>query len=893
MPKMAFAILIGLVTIPLAWADKAGEDFFERSVRPILAEQCMGCHGAKIQKSSLRLDSKAAILKGGISGPVVIPGKPSESLLVQAIHQKGELKMPQGRKLSSKDINSLEKWVAMGLPWPDENSLAQPSNQQSHWAFSPIRKPKAPSQYGMHPIDAFIQKTLQEKQIKPSPQADKRTLIRRITMDLHGIPPSPEAVKDFSNSKSPKAYEELIDQLLGSTAYGERWARHWLDIARYADNKGYVFFEEKNYPWAWTYRNYVIDALNQDLPYNQFIIEQIAADQSSTRNPKSLAALGFLTVGSHFMGNTHDLIDDRIDVISRGVMGLTVSCARCHDHKYDPIPTEDYYSLYGIFRSSFEPLVPPLWETEPANEEYEFFSAELARKENSLSDFVTQKHRELVKQARERCADYLFAAYEAQKQPPADDFMLLADKGDLNPAMIARWRAFLATTKKKKSPAWQLWHQLSDLEMEQFAQASPALIQDYRENRLVSEAFKTLPKDMKEVAQRYGKLILNAERVWLESPSKEPLADKHLEELRLVLYGPDSPADAPKQMDWGFLSLLPDRASQAEYQKLIKEVETKLNEGPPRSMVLWDSERTYDPRVFLRGHPNRQGIQVPRQFLEILSPRRKPFTQGSGRLELAKAIASRENPLTARVIVNQVWMRHFGRGLVSTPGDFGVRGDPPSHPELLDWLASEFMDNGWSLKKLHKLILTSATYQQESMDRDDCLQKDPENRFLWRQNRRRLEFEPLHDSMLFVSGRLETTVGGPSFRLFTGVPRKALYGFIDRLDFPSLLATFDVPNPNASNPERNSTIVAPQALYLMNGPFVRDAATRLLNAPNIRTASTAKDKLENIMQAMFSRSPSPGEMERALEFLGQGNQQEAWLDLVHGLFLTNEFAFVD
>ncbi|MFN6052973.1 MAG: DUF1553 domain-containing protein, partial [Planctomycetia bacterium] len=233
---------------------------------------------------------------------------------------------------------------------------------------------------------------------------------------------------------------------------------------------------------------------------------------------------------------------------------------------------------------------------------------------------------------------------------------------------------------------------------------------------MVSEAFKTIPKDMKEVAQRYGMLLLNAERVWLESPSKEPLADKHLEELRLVLYGPDSPADAPKQMDWGCLSLLPDRASQAEYQKLIKEVETKLNEGPPRSMVLWDSERTYDPRVFLRGHPNRQGIQVPRQFLEILSPRRKPFTQGSGRLELAKAIASRENPLTARVIVNQVWMRHFGRGLVSTPGDFGVRGDPPSHPELLDWLASEFMDNGWSLKKLHKLILTSATYQQESMD---------------------------------------------------------------------------------------------------------------------------------------------------------------------------------
>lgn len=874
-------------------ADKNKDDFFERSVRPVLAERCLNCHGAKAQKGGLRLDSKSAILKGGEEGPVVIPGKPSESRLIAAIHQTGELKMPRDRKLAAKEIAALEQWIAMGIPWPNDPATTSNPSGKNHWAFSPIPKQPMPRVFSQHPVDFFIQSSLSKSNLTPSPRADGRTLVRRLYMDLHGLPPNPSDVLAFEKNGNQSDWEKLIDRLLASPRYGERWGRRWLDIARYADNKGYVFFEEKNYPWAWTYRNYVIDSLNQDLPYDRFLMEQIAADQLELKDKKSLAALGFLTVGGHFMGNTHDMVDDRIDVVTRGLLGLTVACARCHDHKYDPVPSTDYYSLYGVFRSSTEPLVPPLWEKEPATEEYRKFAEELARKEKQLEDFVTARHRDLVTQARKRCGDYLHAANEARKHPPADDFMLIADKGDLNPAMIARWRAYLEGTKKKNSAAWKAWHAYADLEESRFREKAIGMAGMPNVPKVIADKFQQPPNSMKEVAQRYGDLLLQAEKAWQDSGAKLLLADQVLEELRTTLYGPDSPADAPLSLDWGFLSLFPDRATQAEYQKLIKEVEAQLGKGPARAMVMVDSDRTYDPKVFLRGNPSRLGVQVPRQFLEALSPGRKPFTKGSGRLELAMAVASRDNPLTARVLVNRVWMHHFGKGLVGTPGDFGVRGDPPSHPELLDWLAKDFMDNGWSLKKLHKLILTSSTFQQQSLNREEGHKADPENRLLWKQNRQRLEFEPLHDSMLAVSGGLSNQIGGPSFPLFTGERRRAVYGFINRLEFPNLLATFDVPNPASASTERSSTIVAPQALYLMNGPFARDAARKLLASPAIQSSKPPGEKLDSIMLALFSRLPTDAEKSRVREFLAKGPEADAWMDLVHALLLSNEFAFVD
>ena len=895
MSKILITLLFFFFIVCDAKADKVEDDFFERSIRPVLLERCIECHGSAVQKSGLRLDSRKAVIEGGKNGAVVVLGNPNASKLISSIKHEGQLKMPRDKKLSDIEIKAFEKWVTLGLPWPDsiKITLKNTKSETEHWSFLPIKKAVPPINEMSHPIDSFIHQKLNKRLIKQSATADKRTLIRRLSIDLIGLPPSISEISAFENDPSSDAYEKVVDRLLASPRYGERWARHWLDIARYADNKGYVFFEDKNYPWAWTYREYVINSLNNDLPYNQFIIEQIAADQLETKDKKSLAALGFLTVGGHFMGNTHDIIDDRIDVMTRGLMGLTVSCARCHDHKFDPIPAADYYSLYGIMRSSFEPITPPLYDAEPITEEYKKFALELKTKEKKLLDFVQAKHRDLVTQSRSRVADYLLAAYQAGNQPPADDFMLLADKGDLNPAMIARWRAFLERMKIQKDPTWAIWHRYSSLNPSSFSQSALEVRNLLSDNPNVLQAFRVPPKSIKEVADTYGKLLGETEKAWLSSGGKIPLEDKNAEMIRSALYGPNSPADAPLALDWGFLDLFPDRTTQGEYKALIKDLETHLVKGPPRSMVLLDSNELYEPNIFIRGQPNRIGDKVPRQFLKVLDSNRQSFLKGSGRLELAKSIASNTNPLTSRVFVNQVWAHHFGNGLVGTLGDFGVRGDLPTHPELLDWLAMNFMENNWSIKKLHKVIVTSNTYKQSSNDREDCLKVDPENKLLWKQNRRRLDFESLHDSVLSVSGNLDLKVGGPSVSFFTGKNRRAVYGYIDRLDFPSLLATFDIPNPASSSVERTSTTVAPQALYLMNGPFVREAAKKVLNLNTIKEIKSTDQKADAIMLAVLGRKPTAKEKLQMINFVMGPNENEAWLDLTHGLFLTNEFAFVD
>ena len=891
------ALLVALVSSGRCHATPPGEEFFERSIRPTLVERCVACHGPKVRKAGLRLDSRDAALAGGTDGPVIVPGQPAESRLIAAVKHGGEVKMPPEGKLPPAEVAALEKWVALGAPWPAQSALLPPAKAgavaSDHWSFRAVKRPKVPGDGTGSPVDAFLRAKLAEKNLQPSPEADRRTLVRRLTFDFLGLPPTPSEVAAFQADKSADAYEKVVDRLLASPHYGERWGRHWLDVARYADNKGYVFFEGKDYPWAWTYRDYVIGAINRDLPFDRFVMEQLAADRLDLDDKKSLAALGFLTVGGHFMGNVHDIIDDRIDAITRGLMGLTVSCARCHDHKFDPIPQADYYSLYGVLRSCVEPTVPPLWGTPPEAADSKKFAGELAAKEKQLTDFVLGKHKELVTQARARAGDYLLAAHAARNQPPVDDFMLLADPGDLNPAMIARWRAFLETTRKRRDATWAPWHRYAELPDADFAIRAATVAHAETDNPLVRAAFTAPPKTMKEVVERYGKLLADVEKAWTAAGGKAALPDAASEALRSAFHGPTSPADAPLALDWGFLSLFPDRATQGEYQKLVKEVEAHAAKGPPRAMVLLDAEPPYEPRVFIRGQPNRLGEQVPRQFLKAIDANRKPFTSGSGRLELAQAVGSKDNPLTARVFVNRVWMHHFGRGLVTTPGDFGLRGDPPSHPELLDWLSAEFMARGWSAKKLHRQIVTSAAYRQSSLARDDGLAADPENRLLGTQNRRRLEFESLHDSMLAVSGSLDTTVGGPPVPLFAGRTRRAVYGSIDRLEFPSLLATFDVPNPAATSPERTPTTVATQALYLMNGPFARDAARRLIDSPAVKGAKAPAEKLDAVFLAAFARKPTDAERTRLLAFVAEGSAADRWLDLGHGLLMTNEFTFID
>ncbi|MFO0820883.1 MAG: PSD1 and planctomycete cytochrome C domain-containing protein [Pirellulales bacterium] len=907
--------------------------FFEERVRPVFAEHCWECHGAKKQEAGLRLDHRAAVLRGSDSGVIVKAGAPDQSLLVSAVRRMGDVKMPPDRSLPNDAIEAIDAWVRAGLPWPAESpnpaTMTLAEAARTHWSFQPMKDVAPPSlpadsppslrDWARDPLDLFILAPQVAAGLTPSPTASRGELFRRLSLDLLGLPPRWEEVEEFAADYSPDAFERWVDRWLASPRHGERWARHWLDIARYADTKGYVFFEDKDFTWAHTYRDYVIESLNRDLPYDRFVTEQLAADRLELAgDPRPLRALGFLTLGPHFMGNSHDIIDDRIDVVTRGLLGLTVTCARCHDHKYDPVPQTEYYGLYGVFRSCEEPGVPPLDSPPPDTDDYRKFLAELQRRESALQAFVARKHQDLVNGARTRVAEYLAAAYASRNQPATDDFMLIADPNDLNPTMTLRWRVFLEKVSRQSHPVWRVWSRLAAVPEASFSErAAEALQQALVDeptapplNPRVRERFQTFqPKSMNEVAAAYAEILLAVDKQWRESlaaasaakqPAPVAMEDVAAEQIRAALYGPEAPPDVPVLLGWGFLTLLPDRASQGEYQKLLKEVETHMKTGagaPSRALVLFDSPQPYDARVFLRGNPNRLGDPAPRQFLAALNPQRRPFQQGSGRLELAREITSPANPLTARVLVNRLWLHHFNAAIVRTPGDFGLRGDPPTHPELLDRLATDFVRDGWSLKQLHRRLVTSATYRQASVDRAEAMNIDPDNRKWWRMNPRRLDFETFRDSMLEVAQSLDARVGGPSIKLLSDsvVPRRTLYGHIDRLDVPTLLTTFDFPNPAQSNPQRDQTTVAPQSLYLMNNGFVAEIARRIAARPELASVagSDSAARIRALFGILYAREPSPTELERVQSFLGAQPNAVAWQRLTHALVMANEFVFID
>lgn len=800
-------------------------------------------------------------------------------------------------------LTLLSSVVCFGAPAASE-VRTEPWRQ--HWAFQPLRNAEPPvtktSRWVRNDIDRFVLKELESHGLSPSPAADRRTLARRLSFDLNGLPPSPELVDAFVADPDPAAYAHLVDRLLASPHYGERWGRHWLDVARYADNKGYVFFEERTYPWAYAYRDYVIRSFNEDLPFNRFVLEQLAADQLDLgANPTSLAAMGFLTVGDHLVNNTHDIIDDRIDVVARGLLGVTVACARCHDHKFDPISQADYYGLYGVLRSSVEPLVPPRIHTTPIMEAFEGFELERVAREARLREFVEHTHQEIVKGGRTRIAEYLMAAYEARHHPLTENFMILTDKGDVNPTVILRWRLFLDRARTQSPEIWKPWHVFADLEASGFASNAPAitaaLVAEIGTlNSRIGVAFRASPpRDMKEVADRYHRVLLDVERLWQSERHQSQvtrLLNPDDEALRRVLYGTEAPPDVPGTMDWGFISLLPDRASQAEFQKLITDLEQWLMKGPEapaRAMVMQDADIPYEPRIFQRGNPNRLGPAVARAFPRFLNPAGAAFQHGSGRREMAEAIVNPVNPLTARVFVNRVWAHHFGVGLVSTPSDFGTRSDPPTHGRLLDFLASGFIQHGWSVKWLQRTILNSAVFQQSSHDRAECASVDPENRWLWRMNRSRHDFETLRDSVLSVSGRLDPTMGGAP--VGANVPRRTVYAFVDRMDLPSLYSTFDFPSPAASCPQRTATTVPPQALYLMNNEFSEAASQALLQRADV-SSLIGEARVGRIYALVLARLPSSEELRWSMSFL-RASSEKRWRDFVHALLMSNEFAFVD
>jgi len=724
--------------------------FFESRIRPVLTEQCYKCHShtADKIKGGLLLDSRDALLNGGSSGPIIVPGKPDDSVLIQALrYTDADLRMPpeeHGGKLTDQQIADFTEWVRRGAPDP-RVPLALAGGKsyggvgKNHWAFQPVQKPAVPAvraaAWVQSPVDNFVLARLEAAGLAPSPLADKRTLIRRATFDLIGLPPTEPEIQRFLADDSPAAFAKVVDRLLASPAYGERWARYWMDVARYSDTKGDApRRDDPRFPHAWTYRDYLIEAFNTDKPFNQFITEQLAADrlvndavaqakaarQAPPTDQHILAALGFLTLGNQHDGRRNDIIDDRIDVTTKAFLGLTVSCARCHDHKFDPIPTKDYYSLYGVFANTVEPRsvmeAPTLTTQVPVTPE--------------LNDYMAKGHE-------------------------------LQGKAD-------------------------------------------TLRQDFLEFR------RSRTRD----------------------------ADKRRQLVR----------------------------AEAVLQREIGNLEMNHPGAPARAVALTDVANPKDYPVLLRGEVQNEGDIVPRRFLEILSadPKKRPaWTKGSGRLELAQAIADPKNPMTARVLVNRVWQQHFGTGFIGTPDNLGNMGGPPSHPELLDWLAAKFVADGWSLKQLHRTILLSSTYQQDSAATPAGLAADPGNKLLWHYSLQRFDFEEIYDSLLAIAGTLDRTVGGRSITPVSDGfgKRRALYFLIDRRNPPELLTQFDFPNPDTPSGQRYDTTVPQQALFLMNSPLVVETARKLTHRPEFAAFDRDEDRVTSLYLAIFQRPPTDREIE--------------------------------
>lgn len=838
--KPSKRLMIALCLTTSAAVGAEPEDRFENEIRPVLATRCVACHGADRQNGGVRLDSRAVVDVARLRRLAT-----------------GDSAAPASCRLKPDEAAEFAEWIDAGMPWP---KLAEFASAKNHWAFQPVREPAVPAVEGAStPVDAFVLTQLKNAGLEPSTEADRRTLIRRLSYTLTGLPPSPQAVEKFVSDPDPKAYEKLVDELLDSRQYGEHWARHWLDVARYSDTKGYIYArEERFWTHAWAYRDWVVRALNEDLPYDRFLQLQLAADQLvDDAADEDLAAMGFLTLGRRFLGVERDIIDDRIDVVTRGTMGLTVACARCHDHKYDPIPTADYYSLYGVFASSRETL-KPIGEPGAGGEA---FQAELAKRREALRAKFVEHRTASSARARERIADYLFAQTELGKYP-ANGFDQIYATTDLLPEFVHRWTEFLRYAGMLQDPIFVPWHAYRALPEADFATAAAGVVFEAGAvDPIVAKAFETPPKSIREVADRYGKIFKEAD----ENPN--------LEALRKILYGPDAPAAVPDLPVVHSEMFFPS-GELTELWKLEGEVYRWIIQQPvaaPHALILEDQGQPVPARVFQRGNPLNKGDDVPRQFLGVLAgENRQPFQEGSGRLEMANAIVAPTNPLTARVIVNRVWAHHFGQGLVTTPSDFGLRADPPSHPRLLDWLAARFVAEGWSLKKLHRSILLSSTFRQSSEGPTDGLgqRTDPGNRFLWRMNSRRLGWEQFRDSMFAASNELDLKSGGKPVGLLKAPfsNRRTLYGLVDRQYLPGLLRTFDFANPDLHIPRRSQTTAPQQALFFMNHPLVLDRA-RALAAFADKNRPTPEEKVRTLSQQVWQRDPSADETAEALALI--------------------------
>ncbi len=873
-------------------------EFFEKKIRPVLAESCYACHSAKRvpPKGGLRLDTRDGVRKGGDSGPAIVPGDPAASLLVKAVsYNDPDIRMPPNGKLGDNEIADLTAWVKMGAPDPRDDAPPEPKKKsinfteaRKFWAFQPVKDPPPPAvkqkSWLVSPIDRFVLAKLEEKQLAPALPADKRTLIRRVTLDLIGLPPTPGDVANFLADTSPQAYAKVVDRLLASPHYGERWARHWLDLVRYAETNGHEFDNDKID--AWRYRDYVIRAFNQDLPYDQFAAEQIAGDLLPQKrlsldgayleSPIGTSIYWFgeiLNSATDSVKSRADEVDNQIDVLSKTFLGLTVACARCHDHKFDPIPTADYYALAGVMHST------ALNET--------------------VIDSPQRSSRIAVVRARfEQPAGHVVEApprpgeivFEDFQKPDFDGWRLAGQAFGTGPVRGAadsfggsdQFMGSL-TSKKFRMPKLFVHVKLAgskgDTKLKELAPLRFTIVADgYKGNHLFPNGSDKFQWQTMRMTQHIGRMC------YFEIVDRS--ATGHIAVAKIVF----SDSEQPPRDEEQEVSDYPSQIGQAVPASIFATVAT--------------DEDPHDVRIHIRGNHQTLGEVAPRRFLQVLAGEdQPPIRNGSGRLDLAEKIASPANPLTARVMVNRIWKHHFGYGLVRSTDNFGHTGDAPTHPELLDYLATRFIESGWSVKALQRMILLTSTYRMSSDENAAAAKADPQNKLLHRFNVQRLEAEAIRDSILAVSGSLDPTLFGPSVPPYIskyqdgrgkpvsgpldGAGRRSIYIQVRRNFLTPMFLAFDYPLPISTIGRRSVSTVPSQALILMNDELLELESRQWARHVQAETGDP-RLTVSIMYEAAFAREPQDWELAAALDFV----KTQPWADLAHVLLNSAEFIYV-
>ena len=933
---VSFILYLMLATInsgTLAFSQTSDpRDFFEKKVRPIFATNCHACHNPELRTAGLDLTTAEGFKQGGQSGSLISTKTPEESRLLKAVSYQELLKMPPAGRLSDQKLSNLWAWVKMGAPWPDldlrhtttkENSSRdQAEKVENLWGFQSVKNPTPPKVTNLRwvqtPIDRFILEKLEVKGLQPAPLADKLTLLRRATFDLTGLPPTIEEIERFISDPSSNSFEKVVDNLLSSPRYGEHWGRHWLDVARYADSTGND--EDHHYPYAWRYRDYVIDSLNQDLPYNEFVIQQIAGDLLPTSkhlgtDQKKIIATGFLALGPKAIAQQnktkmlYDVYDEQLDVVSKAFLGLSITCARCHDHKFDPISTKDYYSLISIFASTrnfknatshvaklfMKPLVPV-----KQYQDYVTYQNKIDSKKQSIQELLEKEQETFVRKEGKRLADYMLAAYRVNTK--GENPVELSQKLNLHQSILERWVSYLRSDQPFK-PHLLDWHQSKPHDL-------PSVANRHQQQFLL------------EFTEWTGQL--NAWRQAMEQPG---LAENSKEEKPKFLPGKNrfffeiylKEEQAPfviKESDSQLLSS-ETRAAIAQLQKIIEQLQKASPPKPDMANAVEDGV-SINQNVFVRGDPNIPGEPVSKRSPKIFDDKCAALnvSEGSGRLELAKWLTQSGHPLTGRVIVNRVWQWHFGQGLVRTPDNFGITGAKPTHPQLLDYLTTQFIAKQWSLKHLHRLIMYSRTYQLSSFQSEMVLESDSSNLLLSHFPRRRLDVEEIRDGMLAADRSLDLKMGGTlqsgigfqpenSYKRLSLDPEafhiRTVYLPLRRANLPPLLRLFDFGDATTSSGKRLQTNVAPQALFMLNSGFVEKRSNNLAKFLLSSPLPSDDARVKQAYLLTLSRYPKPKEVDLALGYI-RGFQQRhgstsnllgSWESYCRILLSSNEFIYVD